>query len=276
MVSVGPAHGRWYVNDERTMPRFGVVDAVRIGRICRALRLRRRWRQVDLAARAGCHQAQISRLERGACRSMTLDTVARIFAALDASFDAVPRWHGADLERLLDERHAGIVERVARHARDLGWSPIAEITYSEFGERGSIDLVAVRADARIVVVFEMKTDLPKIEETIRRHDEKVRLAPRLVKARLGWWPTVVGRVLVLPEDDRLRRIVLRHETTFRSAYPGTSRAVRRWLREPSGSLAANWFLSAMRGSSRNGGSSLPRRIRRTAGAPAERGDRGPA
>ena len=192
---------------------------------------------------------------------MTLDAIVRVFEALDASFDTTPRWRGADLDRLLDERHAGLVERVASHVRHVGWDPLAELTYSEFGERGSIDLLALRAGSRRVAVFEMKTDLPRIEETLRRHDVKARLASKLVKARFGWWPLEVGRILVLPEEDRLRRVVLRHETTFRSAYPGTSREARAWLREPDGPLAAIWFLSDTRGARGTGKSARPRRIR---------------
>ena len=232
--------------------------------MCRAIRVRRGWRQADLASRAGVHQSQVSRLERGRIGAMRLDTARRIFVSLGATLDASPRWRGADLDRLLDEAHAALVEEVARHAERTGWIPLAEVTYSEFGERGSIDLLAARADHRAIAVFEMKTDVPKVEEMLRRHDEKARLAPKIAKARLGWWPECVARVLVLPESDRLRRLLDRHHATLRSAYPASGRAIRRWLLRPTGDLAAIWFISGMRTVPATGRARVTSRVRKPA------------
>ena len=238
------------------------MDDFRVGRICRALRRRRKWRQLDLARRAGCHQTTISAIERGHAADLTLGTVRRVFAALDASFDGIVGWRAGDLDRLLDERHAGVVEAVIRALTELGWSVMAEATYSEFGERGSIDVFAYRSDKRAVAIFEIKTDIAGIEVTVRKHDEKVRLVvDRLGRRWLGWQPRCVGRVLACPEDRAIRRRVDNHQATFATAYPRRAAAIRSWLREPFGNIGGIWFLTpnATRlGSHGRGG---PRRVR---------------
>ena len=73
--------------------------------------------------------------------------------------------------------------------RRLGWDVIPELTYSIYGERGSIDLFGSRADRLAVVVEEVKSDLTRVEETLRKLDEKVRLVTeRIGRERLGWAP----------------------------------------------------------------------------------------
>ena len=67
-----------------------------------------------------------------------------------------------------------------------GWTVIVEGSYSEYGERGSIDILAVLPDARVGVVIEVKTDLTSVEATIRKHGQKARLAPSIVARRWGW------------------------------------------------------------------------------------------
>jgi len=241
------------------------MDDLRIGRICRALRRRRGWRQVDLAARVGCHQTTISRLERGHLASLSVGLVRRIFAALEARFDGVIGWRGGQLDRLLDERHADIVEVAAQIVRADAWLTLAEVTFAEYAERGSIDLLAVREDVRTVAVMEIKSEIGSIEETHRRHDVKVRLARAIVRERFGWEPRTVGRILVVPEDRTIRRVVERHSATFAASYPARNREVRRWLREPVGPIAGLWFVTVKhpRAGSRTGGGTDRVRVRRT-------------
>ncbi|HVH18470.1 MAG TPA: helix-hairpin-helix domain-containing protein, partial [Myxococcota bacterium] len=50
------------------------------------------------------------------------------------------RGFALDGDRLLDERHAAMVEAVMRRLVALGWKVRAEVTFSSFGERGSIDV----------------------------------------------------------------------------------------------------------------------------------------
>jgi hypothetical protein len=157
------------------------------------------------------------------------------------------RW---GLDRLLDERHAGLGEAVSRSLTADGWEVVPEVSFSIFGERGSIDLLAWHAATRTLLVIELKSELTSIEETLRRHDAKVRLASRIAEERFGWRPVAVGRLLVLPEGRTPRRHVERHTTLFQRSYPARNVTVRRWLRDPAGlPIAGLWFLSASDGAS---------------------------
>ena len=212
------------------------------GLVIRALRRRRGWRQADLASRAGVSQSTISRAERGWLEDLTLRVIRAIFAALEARVQLAPRWKGAELERLLDEDHSVVVADVARRLEALDWTVLLEVTYSEYGERGSIDVLGVRVAERAIAVVEVKTDIASSEAVGRKLDEKARLAPGIVAARYGWTAVSVGRIVVMPESMRLRRIVERSAVIGRM-FPVDALAVRRWLRRPTGAMAGCWFLS---------------------------------
>ena len=211
-------------------------------------------------------RSQVSRAERGWFEQLTLRAIRQVFAALEARLLIAPRWHGAELERLLDEDHSVVVASVADRLEAFGWTPELEVTYSEFGERGSIDVLGLMPAMRAVVVVEVKTDVASAEALGRKLDEKARLAPGIVKARFGWTPVAVGRLIIMPETMRLRRLVQRHEVIGRM-FPVDAVGVRRWLREPRGAFAGLWFLSDSRpGTTSRGAQPAQRRIR-TLGKP---------
>jgi transcriptional regulator with XRE-family HTH domain len=218
------------------------MDDRTVGLIIRALRRRRKWRQEDLARASGTSQAVISRIERGHVAELTVQKLRTIFLALDAKLGLAPTWRGAELERLLDQDHAATVAMVARRLEELGWTTALEVTYSEYGERGSIDVLGLEPASRAAIAVEVKTDIPSVEAMGRKLDEKARLAPQIVRERFGWTPVVVGRVIALPDTERLRRLVQRQPVITRM-FPAGSREVRAWLRDPSGVLAGLWFLS---------------------------------
>src|SRR6185437_9134248 len=95
-------------------------------------------------------------------------------------------WRGGLLDRVLDERHASLVERVVALLVALGWRAEPEVSYAEFGETGSIDVLAVREDLGVALVIEVKSEITAIESTNRRFDAKIRLAPRIVARRFGF------------------------------------------------------------------------------------------
>ena len=72
----------------------------------RRLRVRRRWRQEDLGARAGLSRDAVSRAECGELDSLTVRSLSRQIDALDATLVIEIRWRGADLDRLIDSEHA--------------------------------------------------------------------------------------------------------------------------------------------------------------------------
>jgi transcriptional regulator with XRE-family HTH domain len=223
------------------------VDDQRVGRIVRGLRRRLRWRQSELAAKAGCSQGAVSLIERGHLRS--LPQLRRVLAALDASMVIELRWRAGALERLLDEDHARLVGFLVNVLRGLGWEVQAEVTYAEYSERGSIDLLAFHPRSRILLVIEVKTDLPSVEATLRKLDEKVRLAPIIARKRFGWTPRAVARLIALPADRTTRRRVERQASVLAAALPMRGVAVRSWLAEPVDSMAGLWFVTGANGRS---------------------------
>jgi hypothetical protein len=194
--------------------------------------MRRLLAEPRLADRAG-HLARLS------TRSLR-----RVVAALDASLNFGVRWRGASLDRLLDEDHATIVAAVAELLRRLSWLVAVEVTYSEFGERGSFDLIAFHPVAKVLLVAEVKTDLPSAEATLRKLDNKTRLAARVAHGRLGWEAAHVGRILVMPNVSMLCRRVGRNAALFDHAFPARNVAVRHWLTRPSSSFSGLWFVSS--------------------------------
>lgn len=217
------------------------MDPGRIGATLRALRRRRGLSQRRLGDMAGLSQSTVSRVERGHLGSLSVDALARIFAVLDARIRIEIDWRGGGADRLLDQRHADLLAALANEFVKGGWETLPEVTYAHFGERGSIDLLGVHAATRSVAVAEVKSQLNSLEETLRRHDVKVRLAPRIVRDRLGWSPRHVGRILILPEDRTARRRVAAQSTILDAALPARGHAIRAWLRHPVGPLAGIWF-----------------------------------
>jgi transcriptional regulator with XRE-family HTH domain len=212
----------------------GRVSDFRLGRIARALRHRLGWRQVDVARRADVSQRQVSRVERGQIDNLTVATIARILAALDADLMQIVRWRGGELDRLLDEGHASIVGRLATYLAARSWETQVEVSFSVYGDRGSVDLLAWHRPTATLLVVEVKTEIASVEETIRKHDVKGRLGAGLARERFGWRAAHVARLLVLPGTTTARSRVARHEAVFSRAYPLRGTSLRAWLRKPDG------------------------------------------
>jgi transcriptional regulator with XRE-family HTH domain len=218
------------------------MDDARSGRLVRVLRHSRAWRQVDLATRAGVGSTVVSNLERGQLGPMTIATIRSILGVFGLSLEVSVRGLGADEDRILDRRHAELLGACAAWLKGLGWQTRAEVSYSEYGERGSIDLLAWRDIDAMILVIEIKTELASIESTLRKLDEKARLGPTIA-SRLGWRPATVSRLLVLPNDRTQRRRVDAHVSVLGDAYPTRGRAAKAWCRTPSGPISGLIYLT---------------------------------
>ena len=160
-------------------------DDERLGRLFRLLRREQGLSQVQLARQARIPLADVKMLEAGRAAEIKLGRIRSVFESVDGRARVVPWWKGAAADRLLDERHARIVEFVVRTLRIRGWEPHAEFSFSEFGERGSIDVFAVRPMDRAVAVCEVKSVVGSLEEMNRVLDVKERLAPTIIFKQLG-------------------------------------------------------------------------------------------
>ncbi len=237
------------------------MDDQRVGALLRALRRRRGMRQIDVAALARVGQATVSRAERGHLDGLTMRTIRALFAVLDARIELETRWRGGEIDRLVDERHSALVAAAASVLADHGWSPVTEVTFSVYGERGSIDLIGLHAQTASVALVEAKTEITSFEEMERRFDVKARLVPRIVEERFGWQPRQIARILVVADTKTNRRRLDVVRALIERAYPLRTIGVRRWLQRPSGVVAGVWFLSSIpprTGSPKGGGS---RRVR---------------
>ncbi len=181
--------------------------------------------------------------------------------ALGARLSVLVSWQGAALDRVLDEGHSRLVGIVLARLAGWGWTTHVEVSYSEFGERGSIDILAWHAKTSTLLVIEIKTELGSVEGLLRPLDAKVRLAPGIARERFGWRAARVAALVVFPESDAVRRQVARHATVIDAALPARSREVVSWLKEPVRTVRGCWFLSDSRGRILNRNPSAVRRVR---------------
>lgn len=218
-------------------------DDQRIGRLLRLIRQRERLTQRALASIAGVPREDVIAVEAGRLGQLPFERTRRMFAAVGARARPAVWWNGAAADRLLDERHASLVERGVRAFARRQWETAVEVSFADYGERGSIDILAGREIARAVAVTEVKSDIGSLEETNRVLDVKERLAPKIAEARFGWRPAVVGRILILPGTTAMRRIVERHASTMDAIYPARTNEIKAWLRVPIASIRGIWFMS---------------------------------
>ena len=221
------------------------MDDQRAGFALRSIRVRKGWRQADLSARAGVSRSTIGRIERGRFETVPLGTIRRVAAALDARFDTFVRWQGGDLGRLINARHAAMHEVIAHVFADHHeWVAEPEVSFSVYGERGIIDILAWHPTRRILLVIELKTEFVDINELMGSVDRKRRLAWTIARDR-GWDPLAVGTWVVLPDNRTNRRALAAHELALRAKFPADGRQVRGWLRDPNGTLDALGFLPSV-------------------------------
>jgi len=235
---------RWIRDKPRQSGQADAVsmDVIRFGLGLRALRMRRGWTQVHLAALAGVSPSVIVRIERGRADRVPVHTLARVAARLDARIDVRLLWRGEGLDRLLDARHAALVDRTIALLEAEAWEVAAEVTFDVRGERGSIDVLAFHRPTGSVLVIEVKSVVPDIQSMLAGIDRKSRLADTIGSAR-GWRATSISRVLVLPDDRTARRRVDAHAATFRTTFPARTVEVRRWIRSPVGVVSGVLFLT---------------------------------
>jgi transcriptional regulator with XRE-family HTH domain len=208
------------------------VDDQRLGALLRAVRIRRRLRQEDVAAGAGVDRSWVSRIERGHLRDVSIGRLRAIARVLEVGLEIVPSWRGGEVARVVNERHSRLHELFAAHlARTPSWEFATEVSFSSWGERGVIDILAWHAVRRVLLVIELKTEIPDPANLIAQVDRYRRLAPGIGRGR-GWDATSVATWVLLAESDMNRRQLARHRVMLRNAFPLDGRTLRRWLRDP--------------------------------------------
>ena len=157
---------------------------------------------------------------------------------LDIRVDVVARWRGGELDRLLAARHSALAEALAMHFSSLpGWALAPEVSFSIFGERGIIDILAFHEPTGSLLVIELKTAVVDVNELVGSVDRKRRLAARIAADR-GWRSKSVSCWVIVAAGRTNRRRIDAHRTMLRSAFPVSGRTMRGWLRRPVGRVAA--------------------------------------
>jgi len=221
------------------------VDDQRAGSALRAIRLRKRWRQKDLATKASVSPTMIVRIAHGRLAAIPLGVIRRVALALDARVDTIVRWQGGDLGRLINSRHAAMHEVMARSFATLeGWQAEPEVSFSIYGERGVIDILAWYPTCRALPVIELKTELVDINDLMGSLDRKRRLAGEIADKR-GWHASSISTWVVLADGRTNRRELSDHEKVLRAKFPDDGRKVRGWLRRPGSAMNALGFLPSI-------------------------------
>jgi transcriptional regulator with XRE-family HTH domain len=234
------------------------MDDQRVGSGLRAVRIRRRLRQRDVASAAGVPRGVLTLIEHGRLDDVSFGQIRSVAKVLGVRFEGLMRWQGGDLDRLINSGHAQMHEAMARWFADLdGWVAIPEVSFAHFGERGVVDIVAWHATSRIVLIVELKTSIVDVNNLMSSMDVRSRRAWQIARDH-GWEPTAVAMWVVVAPGRSNARILADHSTVMRAKFPADGRSMRRWLSRPSGGLAALSFLPG----ARLGGLGPDRRSRR--------------
>jgi transcriptional regulator with XRE-family HTH domain len=229
----------------RHLEHTGAVNDLRLGSAPRAIRVRRRLRQTDVAAAARVSPTIVGRIEHGRLETIPIGSLRRVAQAVDARVDLIARWQGGDLSRLINARHAAMHEAMAQaFAASSEWHAEPEVSFSIYGERGIIDILAWHPGTRSILVVELKTELVDVNELMGTLDRKRRLAAEIARQR-SWQPNSVSTWVVLADSRTNRRALSIHETLLRTKFPDDGRRVRGWLHHPDAPMLALSFLPSI-------------------------------
>ncbi len=208
----------------------------------------------------------VARIERGQLENVSLATLRSVARALDVSVEIVLRWQGAELDRVLGAGHDALRDAAVRKLVVAGgWEPGVEISFSIWGERGVVDLLAWHAATATLLVVEVKTEIVDVGRLIAQVDRYRRLAAEIAGGR-GWRPARVAAWVAVADTRTNRRRFADHRQVLRLAFPTDGRRMRGWLRDPDRSVSALTFLPDERAAHLTLASDRHRRVR-IAGTP---------
>jgi len=226
------------------------------------MRIKRGWRQSDLAKRARVSPSVISLIERGHIARVSVSAFREVTAALEVRAEVSLILPHGELERLLNSGHAALHEAMARYLRALpGWEHAPEVSFAIYGERGVIDILAFHKSTGSLLVIELKTELVSLEDLLSTMDIRMRHAASIARER-GWHARSVSAWVVFAESRTTRRRVMAHSTVLRSAFTADGRSMRSWLTRPDGPIRALTFWTDSNVAAARRNAAAPRRVRK--------------
>jgi hypothetical protein len=214
-----------------------------------------------VARRAGIRRETVSRLERDGVGRAPLDLLRTVTEALGLRLDISLRWRGGELDRVMNAGHAGLHESLAAHlSRLAGWAWLPEVSFSIYGERGIIDILAWHAASGCLLVIELKTEIVDPQRLVATMSTRVRLARRIARDH-GWVPAHVAAWVVVTDTRTNRRRHAAHAGLLRRAFPSDGRAMSAWMRRPVGAISGLSFWPDVRPGSLRTDVGVSRRVR---------------
>lgn len=217
----------------RDVPRARAIDrqvSARLRTIGRAigedlerLRIDSGVSQAALSHAAGVDRSFLGRIVRGDARP-SLETLVALSVALGAD-PSIRIWGGTG-PRLTDRHQARMMEALARPLHPV-WTPHLEVPVWR-PVRGVIDSVLERRDAPLLVLTEVQSSLPRLEQSLRWFAEKAAAIDSAPLFRDRPVPPT-SRLLVLRSTRATREVAMRFEATLRVAYPASTDAAVRSL-----------------------------------------------
>jgi hypothetical protein len=213
------------------------MQDVAFGAAVRLARLRRGWRQQDLADRAKTSRSAVSRIERGLLEDVPWPWPRRVCAPLEIRVELQPRGRGGDLDRMINERHSALHESVARSLANAfpDWVMAHEVSFNVFGERGVVDMILWHPARRPLLIIELKTELVELGLLLATVDRRRRLAADIVMD-CGSETQAVSSWVIVARSRTTERRIAEHRTMLRSAVPDTQRRIDAWLGDPIGAV----------------------------------------
>jgi transcriptional regulator with XRE-family HTH domain len=217
------------------------MDDAKLGAAIRAVRIRSKTTQAEVAKAAGVRRYDVSRAEQGKLNHLPVGALRAIAAAVGMWIDLAPNWRGANLDRLINGAHVALQEAVLRYLNGVdGWIALPEVSFSIDGERGVIDVLAWHAGTRTLLIIELKTLLVDPADLAKTMGRRRRLA-RAIAATQGWAPTQVATWVIFTDTRTNRRRVAGHRDLLQVLVGLDGHAVKSWLRSPSGPMSALSF-----------------------------------
>ena len=211
-----------------------------IGRSVRSLRHRRGWRQIDVCERARRPRSAVIQLEAGRIGRLRVDVVRDVLEAMGARLVIDVSVGASDPRLLVDAGHAYLAEHWKRRLERWGWLVRAEVSFSRFGERGRIDLLAFHPASGTLLVIEVKTVLWDLQALFGLLDVKARNA-RFVAADMGWPVRRITPVIFVAGGSTTRRVVAAHSALF-APFDLRGRAATSWIRRPDAAIQPRGLL----------------------------------
>jgi transcriptional regulator with XRE-family HTH domain len=202
--------------------RLQLLDVV--GETVKTTRKNARWSQRELSRRSGVSQAQICRIERGTCRNLEVGVIDRLFVALGIRY-----WLAADVPRVTrpqsDQVHARCSAYSTRRLVSDGWLVKREVEIGTDRSRGWIDILAFHPGSGVLLVIEIKTELPDLGAVERSMNWYEREAVRAAR-RFGWRPSWVGSALLLLHSRANDERVMSARSVIQIGFPGRARELQ--------------------------------------------------